>query len=103
MICSLIWAKIRYLDKIAAISRQLPNFRFVPALSHLDADAAWDGERGFIHEAINRYFQEATPKGEMEAYSCGPPPMIDAVLPVLARNRVKQDRIHIDKFTQAAH
>jgi propane monooxygenase reductase component len=103
MICSLIWAKIRYLDKIAAISRQLPNFRFVPALSHLDADAAWDGERGFIPEAINRYFQEATPKGEMEAYSCGPPPMIDAVLPVLARNRVKQDRIHIDKFTQAAH
>jgi len=92
-----------YLDKIAAIGQKLSNFRFVPALSHLDAEAPWDGERGFIHEAINRYFQEAALKGEMEAYTCGPPPMIDAVLPVLERNRVKPDRIHVDKFTQAAH
>ena len=92
-----------YLDKIAAISEQLPNFRFVPALSHLDADAVWDGEKGFIHEVINRYFQEAVQKSEMEAYSCGPPPMIDAVVPVLEGNRVKPDHIHVDKFTQAVH
>ncbi len=92
-----------YLDKIAAINEQLPNFRFVPALSHLDADTVWDGEKGFIHEVINRYFQEAAQKGEMEAYVCGPPPMIDAVVPVLERNRVKPDHIHVDKFTQAAH
>ena len=92
-----------YLDKIAAIGEQLPNFRFVPALSHLDADAVWDGEKGFIHEVINRYFHEAVQKSEMEAYSCGPPPMIDAVVPVLERNRVKPDHIHVDKFTQAVH
>jgi propane monooxygenase reductase subunit len=92
-----------YLDKIAAIGEQLPNFHFVPALSHLEPEAAWDGERGFIHEVINRYLQEVAPKGDTEAYSCGPPPMIEAVVPMLERNRVKPDRIHVDKFTQAVH
>ena len=39
--------------------------------------------------------------GEMDAYSCGPPPMIDAVLPVLQRAGVEPERIYFDKFTPA--
>jgi propane monooxygenase reductase subunit len=90
-----------YLDKIAAIGQQLPNFRFVPALSHLEPDASWEGERGFIHEVVNRYLKAEAKDGEMVAYACGPPPMIDAVLPVLERNGVKPSHIYVDRFTQA--
>lgn len=90
-----------YLDKIAAIQAKCPQVRFVPALSHLADGAAWAGEQGFIHEVLGRYLQEGAPAGELEAYTCGPPPMIDAVLPVLERNRVRPERIHVDRFTQA--
>lgn len=91
-----------YLDKIAEIGKQLPNFRFVPGLSHLSDDSAWEGEQGFIHTVVDRFFKE---KGlgapHMEVYTCGPPPMIDALAPVLQLNRVDQEHIHVDKFTQA--
>ena len=91
-----------YLDKIAEIKKQLPNFRFVPGLSHLEDGAAWDGERGFIHTAVDRFFkEEGMSAPEMEVYTCGPPPMIDALLPVLQMNRVDEEHIHMDKFTQA--
>jgi propane monooxygenase reductase component len=90
-----------YLEQFAALRERLPGLRFIPALSQLEEGSAWDGERGFIHETIGRQFQQGLATGEMEAYVCGPPPMIDAVLPVLERNRVKPDRIHVDRFTQA--
>ena len=91
-----------YLDKITEIAEQLPTFRFVPGLSHLDDGADWDGEQGFIHTVVDRFFKEeglGAPK--MEVYTCGPPPMIDALLPVLQLNRVDEEHIHMDRFTQA--
>ena len=36
----------------------------------------------------------------MDAYSCGPPPMIDAVMPVLNMAGLEPEHIHFDKFTQ---
>jgi propane monooxygenase reductase subunit len=39
--------------------------------------------------------------GEIDAYSCGPPPMIDAVLPVLQMSGVEPEHIFFDKFTPA--
>ncbi|MCB0165258.1 MAG: 2Fe-2S iron-sulfur cluster binding domain-containing protein [Anaerolineae bacterium] len=89
-----------YLDKIAEIAKQLPHFRFVPGLSHLGDNTDWDGERGFIHTVVDRFFkEEGLGAPEMEVYTCGPPPMIDALLPVLQLNRVSEERIHMDKFT----
>ncbi len=91
-----------YLDKLAAIHERFPNFHFVPGLSNLENGEQWDGEQGFIHTVVDRYFREKglhTPK--MEAYVCGPPPMIDALLPVLSRHGVAEDHTHIDRFTQS--
>jgi propane monooxygenase reductase subunit len=91
-----------YLDKIVDIAQQLPNFRFVPGLSHLDDNADWQGERGFIHTVVDRFFkEEGLRASKMEVYTCGPPPMIDALTPVLQMNGVDQEHIHVDKFTQA--
>ncbi len=91
-----------YLDKLAAIAAKHPNFHFIPGLSNLDDDATWDGERGYIHTSVERYFKNGKlSSSNMEAYVCGPPPMIDALIPVLTMNGVDDEHIHIDKFTQA--
>ena len=92
-----------HLDELAAIARDYPGFRFIPALSEPASDDGWDGETGFIHEVVARHLREMAGQGrndgEIDAYACGPPPMIDAVLPVLQMNDVEPERIYFDKFT----
>ena len=90
------------LDEIAAIAARLPDFKFIPALSHATAEDAWEGETGFVHEVVQRHLRAEALSGVIDAYSCGPPPMIDAMLPVLQMNNVDLDHIHFDRFTQAA-
>lgn len=91
-----------YLDQLAEIGKKHPSFRFVPGLSNLEDGTQWDGEQGFIHTVVERYFQEeGMGAPQMEAYVCGPPPMIDALLPVLSRYSVDEEHTHVDKFTQA--
>ena len=91
-----------YLEEFAALEKTLPDFRFIPALSHADdGDAGWVGERGFVHEVLQRTLHAERLTGEIDAYACGPAPMIDAVLPVLQRAGVEPEHIHLDKFTPA--
>ncbi len=92
-----------HLDELAALTANLADFRFIPALSHAEPDDAWSGERGFVHEVVARTLRQEGLDGEIDAYSCGPPPMIDAVIPVLHMAGVEPERIHFDKFTTAAH
>ena len=88
------------LDELAAIGNTLADFKFIPALSHGAPDDHWQGERGFIHEVVARHLREEPLTGDIDAYSCGPPPMIDAVLPVLRMAGVEPERSFFDKFTQ---
>ena len=94
-------ADLFMLDAFAALEARLPDFRFIPALSDPQPGDAWDGQTGFIHEVVARTLQAEALPGEMDAYSCGPPPMIDAVLPILQRAGVEPERIYFDKFTPA--
>jgi propane monooxygenase reductase subunit len=89
------------LEEFAAAKSQLADFKFIPALSAADGDAHWDGERGFIHEVVARHLKSENFAGEIDAYSCGPPPMIDAILPVLQMSGVEPEHIYFDKFTPA--
>src|SRR6266478_6192695 len=94
-------ADLFYLKELAAIGAQLKDFKFVPALSHAEVDDEWDGETGFVHEVVLRHLREEKLTGAIDAYACGPTPMIDAVLPVLQMNGVEPDHIYFDKFTPA--
>lgn len=91
-----------FIDEFAAIAEQLPNFEFIPVLSQATDEDAWQGETGFVHEALERIERARPLPGEADAYTCGPPPMVDAVLPVLQRLGVALDRTFVDKFTQAS-
>ena len=85
----------------AAIGALLEDFKFVPALSHAAAADNWDGETGLVHEVVLRHLRSENMTGPIDAYACGPTPMIDAVLPILQVNGVEPDHIYFDKFTPA--
>jgi propane monooxygenase reductase subunit len=70
-------------------------------LSGPNIEPNWQGETGFVHEVVKRHMQAEGIQGEADAYSCGPPPMIDAVLPILQICGVEPENIHFDKFTVA--
>jgi propane monooxygenase reductase component len=92
-----------YLEEFAALTARLPNFRFIPALSHAEPEDAWTAETGFIHDVVDRTLRAEELDGEMDVYSCGPPSMIDAVVPILQMSKIQFERIYIEKFTRAVH
>ena len=87
-----------YLDRLQQLEERLPGFRFVPALSMATPEDEWDGETGPITEVLDRNLEAG--QTQMQAYMCGPPPMIDAAIPVLVRKGISEDRIFFDKFTE---
>jgi propane monooxygenase reductase component len=88
-----------HLQELAELERRLPNFTFVPALSHIDGDVEWDGARGMVTDVVSEAEQEL---GEMDAYLCGPPPMVDAAIAMLDAKGVPENRVYYDKFTTTA-
>ena len=94
-------ADLFYLDELAAIAAKLKDFVFIPALSHATAEDKWEGETGFVHEVVLRHLRAEKLAGTIDAYACGPTPMIDAMLPVLQMNGVEPEHIYFDKFTPA--
>ena len=91
-------ADLMLLDEMAGIERQLPKFRFVPCLSHEWPDD-WSAETGMVTEVLERREGDLA---ECDVYLCGPPPMIDAALPLLAAMGVPESQIFYDKFTITA-
>ncbi len=91
-----------FLAEFAAVAAKLVDFEFIPVLSQATEADAWSGETGFVHEAVERILREQALPGELDAYTCGPPPMIDAVLPVLRRLGIALDHTYVDKFTPAS-
>jgi propane monooxygenase reductase component len=81
--------------ELHALERRLPNFRYLPALSEPGSDA-WDGETGLITDVVKRHASDLT---GAHAYVCGPPPMVEAALPLLGTLGVEEKRIYYDKFT----
>jgi propane monooxygenase reductase component len=79
-------------DELRALEQTIPNFRYVPALS----EDEWEGETGLITNVV------AAREGELRrahAYVCGPPPMVEAAVPLLTRLGVPEKHVYWDKFT----
>ena len=82
-------------DEMAAISEKLPNYSYIPVLSDPDDDDLWDGETGWVTDAVARYMESGD---NVEAYLCGSPGMIDACVKVLTEKGVPEELIYYDKF-----
>jgi len=68
----------------------------VPALSEPAEGDDWDGETGLITDVLKKY---ETDLRSVHAYVCGPPPMVEAAIPLLEILGVPEKRIYYDKFT----
>ena len=88
-----------YLEKIDQLVAANSDLTFVPVLSEAADDADWTGEKGFVHEVVDAHLKRLDLDGEGDVYACGPPPMIDALMPVLFMNDFDTDRTFFDKFT----
>lgn len=91
-----------YLEEIAALGSKLADFAFIPALSAQAPGDEWTGATGFIHEVVARDYASSGRHVNLQAYACGPPPMVDALLPVFQKIGIDADNIHLDKFTPAS-
>ena len=87
-------------DTFAAMAKRHDNFHYVPALSAPDAGDRWEGETGFIHEALNRRFDGRF--AGYSAYLCGPPAMVEASIRGLMKGRLFEKDIFTEKFVTQA-
>jgi propane monooxygenase reductase component len=85
-----------FIGELASLSERLSDFTYVPALSHAPDDDGWAGERGMITDVVRR---RETGLAGVDAYVCGPPPMVDAAIATLTSLGVKENNIFYDKFT----
>jgi CDP-4-dehydro-6-deoxyglucose reductase len=74
-----------------------PNFRYTPVLSEADPD--WEGETGWVHEAVLREYPDMSP---FDLYMGGPPPMIIAAREAFATAGLSPTHMYYDSFEYGA-
>ena len=85
-------------ELIEELGSRLGDFEYVEVLSEADSSDS-TGPTGYVHEAAARALADGE-ISEPEVYTCGPPPMVDALIELLTSAHGVEDRdIHYDKFT----
>ncbi|MCI2422459.1 2Fe-2S iron-sulfur cluster binding domain-containing protein [Saccharopolyspora sp. K220] len=84
-----------YLDEIRDLGSGIAGFDFVPVLSHVD----WSGRCGMVTDVVDSCEDRLA---ACDVYLCGPPPMVEAGLAMLAERQVPQEQVFYDKFTVSA-
>ena len=87
------------LEELERLAQEVSELRFVPALSEAGSEDGWDGEQGMITDVVDRLEPDLA---DVDAYLCGPPPMVDAAIALLERRGCPESHIYFDKFTTAA-
>jgi propane monooxygenase reductase subunit len=85
-------ADLFHLEELQALPGE-----FVAALS--EDSNGWNGETGLITDVVDRLEDDFA---EVDAYVCGPPPMVEAAIALLEARGVPEARIYFDKFTTTA-
>jgi NAD(P)H-flavin reductase len=85
------------LDLAERWQREHPQFRVVPVLS--EADDAWPGRRGLVHEAM---LADHTDLRGHEVYVCGSVTMVQAAVPDFLAHGLGEDACFTDAFVTRA-
>jgi propane monooxygenase reductase subunit len=93
-------ADLFHLQELEELGRELPGLTFVPALSDAAEEDGWSGETGLVTEVVERLEDDLS---DVDAYLCGPPPMVDAAIALLEAKGVPEAHIYFDKFTTTEH
>jgi len=82
-------------NEMRQLEKDLPNFKYIPALSQPLPEDKWDGETGLITKVVDKYLESGD---NVEAYLCGSPGMIDACVKALTAMGIPEKLIYYDKF-----
>jgi len=83
------------MDELYDLEEALPNFKLRVCLSRPTKACNWDGDEGRVTDLLKEYLSDGDDK---EAYLCGSPPMIDAVITILTDKGMPEELIYYDKF-----
>ncbi|MFL6622775.1 MAG: CDP-6-deoxy-delta-3,4-glucoseen reductase [Sulfurifustis sp.] len=70
-------------------------FRYTPVLSEAGSEDAWDGRKGWVHDAV---IADHADMRDVEVYASGPPPMIEAIRTTFTARGLAADRLFYDSF-----
>lgn len=76
-------------------AREQANFRYTPVLSEPAAEDRWEGETGFVHQALLRRYPEL---GDYDIYVSGPPVMVQAAGEAFLAHGARVERMYADAF-----
>ncbi len=85
-----------YTEEFQELSKEFPNFEYIPALSEPSPDDNWKGEVGLITDVVDRHVGDLS---ESEAYLCGSPGMIKACINVLNKHEIRKENVYFDNFS----
>lgn len=85
-----------YLNQLAQTwADEHDHIEYTPVLSETDKADEWQGRTGFVHNAI---LEDIENLSTYEVYTCGPPPMIHAVLDSFVERGLSAEYIYSDSF-----
>lgn len=85
-----------YTEEMQLLSKEYPNFEYIPALSNSLLEDNWKGATGLITDVLDKMTGDLK---EAEAYLCGSPGMIDACIKILNKHEIKKENVYYDKFS----
>ena len=71
------------------------KFKFTAVLSEPQPEDIWEGEIGWVHEAVLRQYADLS---GYEVYASGPPPMVEAIRKELSDSGLDLDFLYYDSF-----
>ena len=81
-------------------ARMLPDFRYVPVISHGLPEDNWNGRTGFVHQAV---MQDLPDLAGHQVYACGTPAMVDAARrDFVTLCKLPAEEFYADSFTSEA-
>jgi len=75
--------------------KKMENFTFVPVLSQPKPEDGWQGKTGYIPQFFKEFIKNPQ---NSEAYLCGSPGMIAAIIKGLKESGISEKNIYYDKF-----
>jgi Na+-transporting NADH:ubiquinone oxidoreductase subunit F len=82
-------------EELKELEKEMSDFTYIPTLSRVPEDSAWEGEKGRVTALI----QQNIPDGaDIEVYICGNAEMVESCLEALTKKGISKKDIYYDKF-----
>ena len=86
-------------DQVKGWMKKNSNLKYTPVLSEPMAEDHWQGETGYVHEAVCKAYADLS---AFDIYMSGPPVMVNTALEVFLKQGAVKDRVFSDAFEYSA-